>query len=134
MPDLSVIQNAASSDRSGSFTCEELAEISENAAQLFDELSEWLSSKGCNVQPRLIEEYALAIARWRDVEKIISADGFIAPHPTTGADMASPLVGVSNTYFKQMHAAWYAIWDVIKQSAEPETAKDEMEELLSSTG
>ena len=134
MPDLSVIQSAASSNRTGSATCSELEDRSVEAAQLFVELSDWLSSQGCKVQPRLIEEYALAIARWREVEKIISADGFIAPHPTTGADMASPLVGVSNTYFKQMHAAWYAIWDVIKQSAEPETAKDEMEELLSSTG
>ena len=106
-----------------------------NAKKIYDALADWLEERGhTGVQPKLVEEYALSYARWRQAEKLVSKNGLLAPHPTTGADIASPLVSVANMYYKQMHTAWYAIWDVIRQSGEQPAEKDEMEQLLESIG
>ena len=99
-----------------------------NAKKVYNALAVWLTNRGfTNVQPKLMEEYALSYARWRQAEKLVSKNGLLAPHPTTG-------VSVANMYYKQMHTAWYAIWDVIKQSAETSAEGDEMDELLNSIG
>ena len=132
MPDLSVVKvGTKTSEPETNDDCV-IAECCADAAQICAGVSEWIRQQGCtSIQPRLVEEYAVAVARWRQVEKRIETEGFIAPHPTTGADCQSPLIGIANTYFKQMHAAWYAIWDVVRQSSAPADDLDEMESLLS---
>lgn len=78
----------------------------------------------------LVELFAVTYCRWTQAEAEISANGFISPHPTTGADCKSPLVEVSNAYSKQAQNYWYSIWTIVKDG-KPDAVGDEMEGLLS---
>ena len=54
------------------------------------------TDKGCAqfVSKRLLEAYAQSFARFIQCEKAISDFGLLGKHPTTGAAIASPFVGV----------------------------------------
>ncbi len=139
-PDLSVIPikhvNISQYEKPDPFLNEKQAgAVTLKGRDVYYKLMVWLDQAGCkNIQPKLVEEYALSYARWRQAEKLISKHGLLAPHPTTGVPMTSPLVSVSQGYYKQMHAAWYAIWDVLKTTAKPAAEQDDMEMLLAEIG
>ena len=66
------------------------------ADEIYRETWEWLADKGCAqfVSKRLLEAYAQSFARFIQCEKAISDFGLLGKHPTTGAAIASPFVGV----------------------------------------
>lgn len=100
------------------FTAKQENGIKLDAKKIFLETQVWL--EGFNVLDKvptqLIEQYSMTYARWRQAEQMISKKGTIAPHPTTRAPIQSPLVVVSNTYFKDCQTAWYAIWAIAKEN------------------
>ena len=81
----------------------------------------------------LAEQFAVSYSRWVQAELDISRRGFLAPHPTTGLECKSPLVEVSNIYFKQFTNAWYSIWAIVKDGTKDDTV-DDMSALLSGVG
>ena len=82
-----------------------------------------------------IEQYAMSVSRWIQCEQCISEYGFLAKHPTTGNAIASPYVSMSRDYMKQVNAAWYQIYQVVRDNCSVEWGgaspqDDLMERLL----
>ena len=108
------------------------------ADEIFRETWLWLKERGCErlVNPRLLESYAQAFARFIQCEEAVSQYGLIGKHPTTGGAIASPFVQMGQAFQKQSNLLWYEIFDIVKQnctttfSGSPQ--EDRMEQLLRS--
>ena len=105
---------------------------------IFRETWNWLRERGCErlVNPRLIESYAQAFARFIQCDEAVSQYGLIGKHPTTGGAISSPFVQMSQAYQKQANLLWYEIFDIVKQNCttafEGLPQADRMEQLLRS--
>lgn len=87
------------------------------AEEVYRQTFRWLDEMGCRayVAPQLVKQYAMAVARWIQVENAISEYGFLAKHPTTGNAIASPYVTMEDRYLKQANQCWYMIAAVVKE-------------------
>lgn len=88
------------------------------ADEIYIETWEWLKDRACEklVNPRLIEAYAQAFARYIQCEEAISTYGLLGKHPTTGGAIASPFVSMSQSFQKQANLIWYEIFEIVKQN------------------
>ena len=108
------------------------------ADEIYKETWLWLKERNCEklVNPRLIEAYAQAFARYIQCEEATSTYGLLGKHPTTGGVITSPFVQMSQTFQKQANLLWYEIFDIVKQNCTTKfdgTPQDDlMEQLLSS--
>ncbi len=105
------------------------------ADKIFKETWLWLKKRKCEsfVNPRLVEAYSQAFARYVQCEEAISKFGFLGKHPTTGAAIANPFVQMSVSFGKQANLLWYEIFDIVKQNCTTEfndTPQDNVMELL----
>lgn len=105
---------------------------------IYTETWEWLKARGCEklINPRLLEAYAQAFARFIQCEEAISTYGLLGKHPTTGGAIASPFVQMSQAFQKQANLLWYELFDIVKQNCTTafvgNPQDDMMERLLSS--
>ena len=96
----------------------------------------WLKERSCDklINPREVERYAEAVARYVQCSEAISQFGLLGKHPTTGAPMASPFVSIQEGYRKSIDAAWYNIFAVVKENSTTaytgDPGADSMEMLL----
>ena len=99
---------------------EQKVQIQTRAKEIYESMYQWLVKMGCadRVNPDLIEQYSQSYARYIQVETIISATGFLAKHPTTGAAMQSPYVMMSELFLKQSVRAYMQIDEVVKSNVE----------------
>lgn len=108
--------------------------------EIYKDTYQWLCSLGIEkeVNTLLIDQYAQSAGRWVDIEKKISETGYLAKHPTTGNAIASPYVLMSQSYFKQMQNAWFAIYSIVRDKSTNiinQTPQDNlMEKLLRERG
>lgn len=88
------------------------------ADQIFIETYKWLKDRACEkfVNPRLLEAYAQAFARYIQCEEAISTYGLLGKHPTTGGAITSPFVQMSQSFQKQANLLWYEIFGIVKQN------------------
>lgn len=102
------------------------------ADEIYKETWLWLKERHCEklVNPRLIESYAQAFARYIQCENAISSYGFLGKHPTTGGVVASPFVQMSNQYQKTANLLWYEIYDVVKQNCTEQFDGDPREDMM----
>ena len=107
------------------------------AAEIYENVWSWLSARSCAalVSPQLIERFAMASARWIQVETLTSELGFLAKHPTTGAAIQSPYVSIANTYMTQANRLWSEIYQIVRENCTSEyngasPQDDVMERLL----
>lgn len=105
------------------------------ADEIYKETWLWLKERGCErlVNPRLIESYAQAFARYIQCEEATSTYGLLGKHPTTGGVITSPFVQMSQQYQKSANLIWYEIYDIVKQNCTEvfeENPNDTMELLL----
>ena len=107
------------------------------AEDIYRETWEWLNKVGCTeyINPQLVNQYAMAVARQIQCEQAISEYGFLAKHPTTGAACTSPYVSMLSTFTKQANQSWYQIFQVVKENCSmeyggPTPQDDVMERLL----
>ena len=118
------------------------AKLKLEAKQIYTETWEWLKERGCEqlVSKTVIERYAIAAARAIQCEQCISSEGFLAEHPTTHAEIASPFVTISEKYTKQANNMWGMIYQIVKENClSPLNAgggsnEDPMEKLLKRKG
>lgn len=108
------------------------------AEEVYVDTWNWLKQRGCEtlVNPQLIQQYAMSVARWISVEVFISQTGYLARHPTTGNAIASPYVSMSRDYMKQVNQCWYQIYQIVRENCSVEFGgsspqDDLMERLLS---
>ncbi len=111
------------------------------APQIYKETWEWLKARGCEkqVNPQLLEEYAMAVSRWIQCEEAISEYGFLAKHPTTGQATKSPYVGMAMEFQKQVNNCWFSIYQIVKDNCTidysgPNPQDNVMEMLLNRKG
>ena len=104
---------------------------------IFRETWEWLKSRGCEklVNPRLLESYSQAFARFIQCEQAVTDYGLLGKHPTTGGAITSPFVTMSQSFQKQANVLWYEIFEIVKQNCTTafvgNPQDDMMERLLS---
>ena len=97
----------------------------------------WLVLNGIEdkVSDDLIVFYSMSVARWIQCEKMISREGLLGSHPTTGGDIPSPYVSMSREYMRQIQATWFNINQYVKDNLEnaplgKNPQEDMMESLL----
>ena len=82
----------------------------------------------------MLEQYSMAMARYIQLERLISEYGFISKHPTTGAPITSPMVAMAHAYSRQANVLWQEIYEIVKEnSTQPVSGNpqsDMMEKLL----
>lgn len=106
------------------------------ADEIFRETWLWLKDRGCErlVNPRLLESYSQAFARFIQCEEAVSQYGLLGKHPTTGGAIASPFVQMALSFQKQSNLLWYEIFDIVKQNCTTNFSgsaqEDPMERLL----
>jgi hypothetical protein len=106
------------------------------AADIYETTWEWLSDRGCAqyVNPQLIEQYAMSVARWIQCEDAITTYGFLSKHPTTGNAIQSPYVAMSQAFNSQTHRLWLEIYQVVKENCTSQyggaTPQDDVMERL----
>lgn len=109
------------------------------ADEIYKETWMWLKERNCErlVNPRLLESYSQAFARYIQCEEAISKFGLLGKHPTTGGVIASPFVQMSSQFQKSANLLWYEIYDIVKENCTEvyETqGEDIMEKLLRMKG
>lgn len=105
------------------------------ADEIYKETWLWLKERNCEklVNPRLIEAYAQAFARYIQCEEATSTYGLLGKHPTTGGVITSPFVQMSQQYQKSANLIWYEIYEIVKQNCTEvfeDNPNDTMELLL----
>ncbi len=106
------------------------------AGEIYQKAWAWLFNRGCTalVPAQIIEQYAMAVARWIQCEEAITEFGFLAKHPTTGQAMTSPYVAMSQSFGKQATSLWYQIFQVVRENCASDykgaTPHDDMMERL----
>lgn len=105
------------------------------ADEIYKETWLWLKERNCEklVNPRLIEAYAQAFARYIQCEEATSTYGLLGKHPTTGGVITSLFVQMSQQYQKSANLIWYEIYDIVKQNCAEvfeDNPNDTMELLL----
>ena len=113
--------------KDGSVTC---------AEAIYKETWEWLRERKCDhlVTTQQIEQYAMSVARWIQCEEAVSEFGFLAKKPS-GTVISSPYVTMGREYMKQANAAWFQIYQIVKENCVAEFSgrtpqDDAMERLL----
>ena len=113
--------------KDGSVTC---------AEAIYTETWQWLQERKCDqlVTTQQIEQYAMSVARWIQCEEAVSEFGFLAKKPS-GTVISSPYVTMGREYMKQANAAWFQIFQVVKENCAVELSgktpqDDVMERLL----
>ena len=103
---------------------------------IYRETMRWLKERGCSrlVNPRLVESYSEAFARYIQCSEAVSSYGLLGKHPTTKAPIASPFVQMMLSFQKQANLLWYEIFEIVKQNSttayEGNPQDDAMEKLL----
>lgn len=94
------------------------AGIDLHAEKAFNEVCSWLNDRKCLelVNPFIIRQYSMAVARWAQCETAINEYGLLAKHPTTGAPIASPFQAMAASYLKQAESLWYSISQTVKEN------------------
>ena len=107
------------------------------ADDIYRETWIWLKERNCEklVNPRLLESYSQAFARYIQCEEAISQFGLLGKHPTTGGVISSPFVQMSSQFQKTANLLWYEIYDIVKENCTEtyeDFGNDMMEKLLRS--
>ena len=103
----------------GKYLSEQTKGASENVAKaVYQKTWAWLKERKCDVyiNPQLVEQYAMSVARWIQAEEAVHTFGFLAKHPTTQMPIASPYVRISQDFLKQSTNLWLQIYGVIKEN------------------
>jgi hypothetical protein len=108
------------------------------ADEIYTKVCKWLKKLGCEklVNPTLVEQYAMTVARWIQCEEAITKLGFLGRHATTKNPCQSPFVHMSQNYMRQSTILWANIQQIVKENCATEfysTPQDDlMEQLLNS--
>jgi hypothetical protein len=101
------------------FLSETTKGASENKAkEIYVKTWNWLKDRKCEklINPQLLEQYALSVARWQQAEKAVHQFGFLAKHPTTQMPIASPYIRISQDFLKQSTSLWLQIYGIVKEN------------------
>ena len=108
------------------------------AVEIRNETWEWLKARGCAhlIYPHLVDKYAMHMARWIHLQRLISKYGYVGKHPTTDNPMPSIFVREAQDESKEVNASWFMIFQIVKENCSVPYVgntpyEDSMERLLS---
>ena len=113
------------------------------ADRIYTKTFTWLKKLGCEklINPQLVEQYAMSVARWTQCEEAISQLGLVAKSKSTGNAVTSPFVTMGQSYMKQSNILWNEIFRVVRENCvtdvlvdDKEASVDMMELLLRKKG
>lgn len=89
------------------------------ADKIYNETMRWLKERGCEklINPRQVESYSEAYARYIQCSEALSKYGMIGKHPTTKLPTTSPFVSMELQYQKQANIIWYEIFSIVKENS-----------------
>ena len=89
------------------------------ADKIYLETMRWLKERGCDtlINPRQVESYAEAFARYIQCSEALSMFGLIGKHPTTQLPTKSPYVDMQIAFQKQANVIWYEIFQIVKENS-----------------
>lgn len=125
--------------RPSEFLKEQTKGASENLAEsVYINLWNWLKERKAEkfINPQLLEQYSLSVARWKQAESAVNQFGFLAKHPTTGMPIASPYIKIAQDFLKQCNNMWAKIDSIIRENCSEyyeETEDDIMSRILNSS-
>ena len=139
LPDGAVLDGADMPEPSDYLSAKQKNGIPLGADEIYKETWQWLKDRSCEklVNPRLIESYSQAFARFIQCEEAISQFGLLGKHPTTGGVITSPFVQMSSQFQKTANLLWYEIYDIVKENCLENyevDGGDLMEQLLRERG
>ncbi len=106
-----------------------------HADEIYKETWQWLKERGCLnlVNPHLIEQYAMSMGRWVQLESLQSQVGPFSKQ-INGEMKTSPIVTMAQNYLREARALWNEIWYIVQSNCtQPFSGNpmdDEMERLL----
>lgn len=139
LPDGAVLDGADMPVPSDYLSAKQKNGIPLGANKIYKETWQWLKDRSCEklVNPRLLESYSQAFARFIQCEEAISQFGLLGKHPTTGGVITSPFVQMSSQFQKTANLLWYEIYDIVKENCTENfevEGGDLMEQLLRERG
>ena len=105
-----------------------------HADEIYTETWEWLKERNCAhlINPVLLHEYAMATARWIQIEGVSSQFGFVNRHPTTGLPTQSPFVVEAQSYLKLSNSLWLQIYQIVQENCSESYKGSPHDDLLES--
>ena len=105
-----------------------------HADEIYTETWEWLKERNCAhlINPILLHEYAMATARWIQIEGVSSPFGFVNRHPTTGLPTQSPFVVEAQSYLKLSNSLWLQIYQIVQENCSDTYKGSPHDDLLES--
>ncbi len=116
----------------GEYLSEQTKGVSENIGrEVYEKTWIWLKERGCEklINPIVLEQYAMCVARWIQAEMAVHRFGFIAKHPTTEMPTASPFIRISQDFLKQSTTQWLQIYQIVKENCSEAFTKDEVDPM-----
>jgi len=100
--------------------------------EVFEQMEAWLKERDCAhlVSPHLLEQYAMAMGRWLQLENLISEHGMVSKHPTTGAPIGSPFVTMAQAYLKQANLLFQQIFSIVAENSREPVSGNPQDDLL----
>ena len=104
---------------------------------IYNKTFAWLAKLNCEklVNPQLVEQYAVSVARWVQCEEFVTRYGVVKPVGKEGRLVQSPFLTASHAYMKQANLLWSEIFQVVKENCTTDAVRDngagmDMMELL----
>jgi len=99
--------------------------------EVYEKTWKWLQERGCDhlVNPQIVEQYAMCVARWIQAENAVHTFGFLAKHPTTEMPIASPYIRISQDFLKQSTNLWLQIYQVVKDNCTEGYTREETDPM-----
>jgi len=92
------------------------------APQIYADTVRWLDERGCRgaVSDIMLWQYAMAVARWIQLETLVSDNGFLVTNTGSGGGKKvtqSPFFNGQQNQLKIINMTWYPIWQAAQASA-----------------
>ena len=92
------------------------------APQVYADTRDFLDARGClgAVSETMLQQYAMAVARWIQLETLVSDAGFIVTNTGSGGGkklVQSPLLVALQNQLKIINLTWYPIFTTIRETA-----------------
>lgn len=99
-------------------TAEQMDGSKLHSKKVYKEITEWLSSQGCEglLPPQLIEDYCQATGRHIQCEEYLSSFGLIVKN-TSGEAAPSPFHKMNTDYIKLSSQLWSQIYSAVRENA-----------------
>lgn len=94
------------------------------AKAIYEETWNWLKARNCAafVSSIILHAFSMSAARWIQLERAISKNGFLMKHPTTGNPILSPYVNASANYMSQTERLWNSIFNLVEENCSTEVS------------